>query len=621
MARIVKYFTFWMLLTTKLQSTLSFPESRLFDLVSSLKDPVCPSFVVISDDPTWNEEMEKFYSKLSSNHQKPITVLSSDQSALQACKEDRNKMRLEGTTCNNVVVFSRYPEELKRIYRQLSDCLYLKQIFIISEMNSDLAGRWLTEIKSEIIILILQEREKNILMEIKWWMINNEIRSIPLLRESVVSRKDLGLKKKKNLMGSYLRVATLNFPPVVFIDKKLQGNTTSIYGIEPALMEVIADNLNFSFGYFPVSPNEMWGSVSGEGDNLTATGLLGALINKKADVALGNLYIDYTRLSIIGFTSYYKISEECFSVPASRPYPKWTALYHPFSGSVWIATFLSILMSILTLCFVATWSKESSILDYFYRDAAFCFLTICASLFGVRPYQATRSMAGRLFLSMWLFGALILSTGYRSGLISFMMLPFTPPPIGTMQQLVDSSIKKIIYDPLMKEILIHSNNSLHQKLGRQIITNDNLTYMFSLMNSSEWAVDANLDNLRYVVETQYPMTSTGPQVHLMKECIFSMRAALGLQKASQLKSYFDRQIKLLIEAGLVEYHRSRFAKPTLDWNPTRSKKVVAFSLDSLQGAFYSFAFFVFLSVLIFLGEFIHASFNFQLNRSGLTFNN
>lgn len=224
-------------------------------------------------------------------------------------------------------------------------------------------------------------------------------------------------------------------------------------------------------------------------------------------------------------------------------------------------------------------------------------------------------MANRLFLVWWLFGALILSTGYRSGLISFMTFPFTPPPIDTIQQLVASPLKKIVYDPLMKEILMNSDNSLQRQLGRQMITNDNLTYMFSLMNSSDWAVDANLDNLRYVVATQYPMTRSGPQVHLMRECVFAMRAALGLQKESPLKPYFDREIQRLIEAGLIEYHRSRFAKKAVVWNPKASKqKTVAFSLDSLQGAFYSLALCVLAAILALIGEVMHALIKTRLSK-------
>ncbi|KAI9559818.1 hypothetical protein GHT06_013825 [Daphnia sinensis] len=579
----------------------SLADSQLFDLILTLKNPSCPSFLIIFDQLSWDEEIEELSEELLQFSQSnSIILLSSHQNVLQTCGKNDGK----STTCNNAVVFSRDPDELTRIYNQVMNCFYVSKMFIITQMTSDSADAWLKNMKKEIIILILRESNKG-LRQIRNWMINNHVHHTKLVRNTIVTKEVLGFHEGKNLMGRNLRVATLNFPPVVFIAN--QSNTKNIYGIEPSLMEVLASDLNFTFDYFPVSPNEMWGSVSGEGENRTATGLLGALMKKEADVALGNLYIDYTRLSIIGFSSYYKISEECFSVPATRPYPKWTALYHPFSIEVWLATFFSIFFVILTLRLVAMWSIESSMVDAYYRDPAVCFMTVIGHLFGLQQTQEIRSMANRLFLVWWLFGALILSTGYRSGLISFMTFPFTPPPIDTIQQLVASPLKKIVYDPLMKEILTNSNNSLQRQLGRQMITNDNLTYMFSLMNSNDWAVDANLDNLRYVVATQYPMTRAGPQVHLMRECVFAMRAALGLQKESPLKPYFDREIQRLIEAGLIEYHRSRFAKKAVVWNPKASKqKIVAFSLDSLQGAFYSLALCVLASVLALIGEVIHA---------------
>jgi hypothetical protein len=608
MARILHNVSLTILVLALFVNSLSsLEEKKVFNLAVTLKNVACPSIVVVFDQLFWDEEFEDFsqeLSQLSNSH--PVLILSSNQSVLQKCGKDGSKRRLEAIACSNVIIFNRHPEELTRIYHQLTDCVYASQIFVVTEMTPNAADLWLKEMKSEMIVLILQERKKG-LREIRNWMINGEIHYFKLLRKSTVNRKDLRLHGGKNLMGRYLKVATLNFPPVVFI-----GNE-SIYGIEPSIMEVLASDLNFTFDYFPVSPNEMWGAVSGEGENRTATGLLGALMKKEADVALGNLYIDYTRLSIIGFSSYYKISEECFSVPATRPYPKWTALYHPFSVEVWIATFLSIFFVILTLRLVAKWSIESSVVDSYYQDPFFCFMTVWGHLFGLQQTQEIRSMANRIFLVWWLFGALILSTGYRSGLISFMTFPFTPPPIDTIQQLVASPIKKIVYDPLMKEILIKSNNSLQRQLGSQMITNDNLTYMFSLMDSGDWAVDANLDNLRYVVATQYPMTPDGPRVHLMRECVFAMRAALGLQKESPLKPYFDREIQRLIEAGLVEYHRSRFAKKADTWNPKASKqKIVAFSLDSLQGAFYSFAIFVLASSLVFVGEVMHALIKIRL---------
>lgn len=595
---------FYILVPVIINLSKPLSDNKLFELILKLKDPVCSGFVIVFDDILWNDDVNHLLEEFIQHHQHPVVVMSSQSDVFQTCE------RNDKFTCDNVIVLSNYPEEFTRIFQQITNCLHVKQIFYVSEIPSDVANRWMETMQNELIILILRDSMRGSLEEIRNWIVNNEIRRSYLNREMSVTREHLGFIKQKNFMGRFLRVATLHFPPVVFIDdSKTEGSSTTIYGIEPSLMDVMASDLNFTFAYFPVSPKEMWGSVTGEGKNRTATGLLGALMKKEADVALGNLYLDYTRLAIVAFSSYYQNVEECFMVPRPKPYPKWTALYHPFSVEVWIATILSIVLSVLTLRFVSILSIESSQLDQYYHDYVVCFLAICGHLFGLQQSQEIRSNAIRLFSIWWLFGALILSTGYRSGLISFMTFPFTPPPIDTIEQLIASPIKKVIYDPLMKEILTNSNNTNMRQLGRQVTTNDNLTYMFTLMDSEEWAVDSNLDSLRYVIDTQYPMTTTGPKVHIMKECIFSMRAALGLQKESPLKPYFDREIQQLIESGLIEYHRTRFARKDVDWKPkTASKDLVSFSLDSLQGAFYSLGICALISLLTFIGEiFIHLS--------------
>jgi hypothetical protein len=90
----------------------------------------------------------------------------------------------------------------------------------------------------------------------------------------------------------------------------------------------------------------------------------------------------------------------------------------------------------------------------------------------------------------------------------------------------------------------------------------------------------------------------------MRECVFPTRSALGLQKHSSLKPYFDKEIYHLFESGIVEHITSQWAKKQKKWDPTKSTKLAAYSLDSLQGAFYLFGLGIALSFLAFLSEFM-----------------
>ena len=97
----------------------------------------------------------------------------------------------------------------------------------------------------------------------------------------------------------------------------------------------------------------------------------------------------------------------------------------------------------------------------------------------------------------------------------------------------------------------------------------------------------------------------------MKERLFSTRSSFGLQKDSPLKPAMDRVIQRLIEAGLVEYHRSanygnNKKDDEIPESASNEDRLVRFSLDNLQGAFYLLSIGVVIATLAFVTELIVA---------------
>lgn len=338
-------------------------------------------------------------------------------------------------------------------------------------------------------------------------------------------------------------------------------------------------------------------------ENVTVTGLLGFLHRKEADVSYGDLHMQQRLLPYVDFTRAFRNNYECFLVPAPHPYAKWTALYHPFPSSIWIATGLVCIFAVATLRLLAKWSSWRPNEDACFSDTSVCFLFILGNMLSAQQSQEIRMTSNRLFLIWWLLAAAtVIPTVYRSGLISYITFPYTPAPIDTIQQLVDSPLKKISWGDYFKTSLLDSNDPLHRKLGEQFVIATNLTQMFSLLETDSWAVMSNQGNLLYQASALFPPTSEGPRVHLMRECVFPTRSALGLRKHSALKPYFDKEIYRLVEAGIVEYISSQYAKKQKPWDPTKSRKLAPYSLDSLQGAFYLLGFGIALSLLAFLSE-------------------
>lgn len=558
---------------------------------SILIDSKCQGIVIVVDGDHQSENAansEELFEKISSQQKQPITFLDTSE-----WKQEMIWTKDE-LVCMNVAIFGDKLETLLSMYRQITNQFIVNKAVVITECKPHEVNHLLLQTKNEKLYVLQQTK-------LFTWKANNSI-----INTTTKSNADVNVELESNknkLSGRHLMVGTLPYPPSVVID-----NWGEIRGIEASLLEVLADRLNFTYDYVQASPKEMWGDIIyNEEGNITFTGLIGMLARKEVDAALGQLYISSTRWPFIGYTSAYKFSYESFLVPAPRPYSKWKALFYSFTLSTWIATIGSSILVIFMLRLVGTLSTTQSHPEHqVFSDLSFCWLYIIGNLSNVQMQpQNILSAPYRMSLIWWLFGTLILTTGYRSRLISYMTFPFTPPAIDTLQQLIDSPLKKLIFGSFLKSVLVNSSAyDLEKRLGEELIPNYNLTEMYLLLGSGPWAVQSNVDNLLYMAASLYPSTTAGPQVHLIKDAILPVRAAFGLQKYSQLKPYFDREINRIVEFGLVDYHTMTFAKKLDVWNPKKSNSRISFSLDSLQGAFYLLLIGSTISVLVFLGEFI-----------------
>ena len=530
--------------------------TSLYKLIRVLLDnSTCPGIVLTPN--TWLPEGENICNQLG----RPVTLFGHNHP-----ETDREIL------CSDAVIFIERMTEFLPIYRQLQGFYYLNKVIAVTE-SIDQVDNVLQEAENEGVSVLFHQ------MVIKW-TVSGQIFRFPYF--DFKKYYDFNLK----FSGRHLRVATLHYPPAVVV-----RHDQSLDGIEPSLMNLIAGQLNFTFDYVLASADEMWGDIVTDSGGLSFTGIRGMLVRKEVDVAHGELYMHPSWLPFHGFSQVYKTDFDCFIVPAPRPMANWMALITPFSSQTWIATLTAFVL-------------VSSILALSDRAS---FLFVLGQLLWVQqPRLGGNESLGRLLLIIfWLFAATILPTVYRSGLISFLTRPYFTPPIDTFQQLVESPIKKVMFTDFYKSVLLNSTDPYRRQLGQQLVTSHNMSHMLSLLDTGNWAMDSSLDNLRYVAG------ENNKRLHLMKERLFSTRSSFGLQKDSPLKPAMDRVIQRLIEAGLVEYHRSanygnNKKNDEIPESASNDDRLVRFSLDNLQGAFYLLSIGVVIATLAFVTELIVA---------------
>lgn len=550
-------------------------DGQLFEVIHSILDHSdCPGIVLsISDAQTENEI--SLLNLLTGNNRKPIT-LSSD---------GRNEI-----VCNDAVV-SCYSNanELSSIYRHLGHHFHLNKVIAMTNSTGQ-ADQLLLDVKNERIFVLLEQPASDDSIELLRWSVSDN----RILRYENVSVFDTRQHLNLKFSDQHLRMATLHHPPAVVVRTDESG--TALEGIEPSIVKLLAEKLNFTFTYVMARADEMWGEMvknKTTGQILRFTGIRGMLVRGEVDLAFGDLYVMPSWLPHISFSQIYKTDYDCFVVPGPKPLANWMALIAPFSANTWLATCATLLLVTVALFLAGKLNQRKSFI------ASFIF-ALGQLLWIQQPrFPDGRASVCRLFLIWcWLFAATILSTVYRSGLISFLTRPFAQQPIDTIQQLVESPLHKMMFSDFYKTVLLNSSDPHRRQLGHQLTTTNNISHMMALLETGQWAVDSSLDSLNYLMMTP---SGSAHYLHVMKERLFPTRSSFGLQKDSPLKARIDLVLQRLTEAGLIDYHRSM--KPSGRHPQSASKPtLVRFSLINLEGAFYLLGIGILVSTMAFLIE-------------------
>ena len=384
----------------------------------------CPGLILAVDETFDKQIIDEFVDAFTVFI--PILVLQSDNIPSVLLEQNETEK-----VCYHLVQFTLNLSESEKVYKKLMKSFHVKYSIIIVMSELDMmegANSLLKNTKNEdVLVVLFNLSSKFDHFQIYQWRVDEQVHHYNNVTEY------LKVNTITNLMGRKIRMATLHFPPAVFITNNT--NTSSlVYGVEPALTDLLSSSLNFTIEYIFSSPDEMWGDIiTLEDGKVQGNGLRGMLHRKEVDVAFGELYIQDKWDNYFSFSEAFKTNHECFLVPSPKPYPRWMAVILPFSLSTWIASFFSLIFAVLTLHLVARFAKNNR--DSFFSDIILCILFIFGNMLNVQQPRGITSIPNRFFMVAWLFAAAITSSAYRSGLFSFHTHPSSPTPIQTIEQL------------------------------------------------------------------------------------------------------------------------------------------------------------------------------------------
>ncbi|KAK4327484.1 hypothetical protein Pmani_002040 [Petrolisthes manimaculis] len=237
--------------------------------------------------------------------------------------------------------------------------------------------------------------------------------------------KDSGPDELYNFRGHHFKyIAAQYFPYIDFPSRKddVAVPVNPYDSVDFRLADTMAQKENFTYTIYK-EPHTSWG----EDTDGVWSGLMGYL--QREDVDMSTLVVPTdSRLKAASFTRNYPSDHIIIASLKPQPLPRHLALIRPFTGTVWIAVLLAVLVWVIMFWVLQRLSSRITGSPDLRFDTA--FLYGWGVLMEVHPKVPTSATSGQVMVGWWLVFCMVIYTGYESALISHLTVnrASTQPP-------------------------------------------------------------------------------------------------------------------------------------------------------------------------------------------------
>nr|ALG36131.1 ionotropic receptor 1 [Sclerodermus sp. MQW-2015] len=394
------------------------------------------------------------------------------------------------------------------------------------------------------------------------------------------------------------RVVTVIHPPFVMYDA--EKNKWSGYCID--LLEEIREYIAFEYDIHEVEDKE-YGKMSEDG---SWNGMIKELIEKRADVALGSLWVMAERENVVDFTvPYYDLVGLTILMLKPKTPTSLFKFLTVLENEVWFCILAAYFFTSFLMWVFDRWSpysyqnnREKYKDDDEKREFTLreCLWFCMTSLTPQGGGEAPKNLSGRLVAATWwLFGFIIIAS-YTANLAAFLTVSRLDTPIESLDDL--SKQYKIQYGPVINSPAytyfermadietrfyeIWKDMSLNDSLSDveraklavwDYPVSDKYTKMFQAMkeagfpksneealrrvrrldSSNEFAFIGDASTIKYLVTTHCDLVQVGEE--------FSRKPyAIAVQQGSPLKDQFNDAILILLNKRILEKMKDKWWK-------------------------------------------------------------
>jgi hypothetical protein len=339
----------------------------------------------------------------------------------------------------------------------------------------------------------------------------------PLFPDKTLSRRH----------GCQLTVGTTPVIPHV-----IQVNNNSFRGLEIEYLRLLQHALNFTVTYRAPGP----GSSHDRHFELVQDLYVGM-----SDVILGDFPLHLYLMQLADPTIPYLDSTIKWFVPCARQASRMQTVLRIYTLSVWAA-----MVGVLLSASVFTWwwgrsSQHPPSFSHVLQD-------MWALSLGVSVSQLPRDFRLRVLFSLLIWYSIAVSTVFQTLFTSVLVDPGLNKQITTFEELQQSGLKYCIFPAI--ERYIDESSPYLQELKLQKVPNvDLLNCMSSVLQSDDMATVTFTYLIEYLALAEL---GTRNNICSLDENVFQMSYTMYVTKGSSLLSKFNRVIRSMQEAGVMQ---------------------------------------------------------------------
>ncbi|KAM8924393.1 glutamate receptor ionotropic, delta-1 [Pelodytes ibericus] len=416
-----------------------------------------------------------------------------------------------------------------------------------------------------------------------------------------------------DLQGLTLKVVTILEEPFVMVAENILGQPKKYKGFSIDVLDALSQNLGFKYEIYQV-PDGKYGHQLANG---SWNGMIGELINKRADIAVSAITITPERESVVDFSKRYLDYSVGILIKKPEERINIFSLFAPFDFAVW-ACIAAVIPVVGVLIFVlnriqAVRAQSSSQPSPSTSSTLHSAIWIVYGAFVQQGGESVaNSVAMRIVMGSWWLFTLIVCSSYTANLAAFLTVSRMDNPIRTFQDLakqMDLSYGTVKDSSVYEYFKAKGTNTLEQdstfaEMWRTISKNNGADNCVS--NPSEGIRKAKKGNYAFlwdVTVVEYAaLTDDECSVTVIGNSISSKGYGIALQHGSPYRDIFSQRILEFQDTGYLDVLKQkwwpRMGRCDLDSHNNAQTDGKALKLHSFAGVFCILAIGLLLACLV-----------------------